>query len=89
MGDMRLEPLVLSEAERKTLKNGPERRKLAQALGARIVLAGGPNVAVSARLGRQPSHRQEVGDPFLARRIWQAGPQSTPRELQRSGAGRR
>src|SRR5260370_37332232 len=56
MGDNRLEPLVLSEAERRTLENWAKRRKTAQglALRARIVLAcadGGPNIAVAARLG--------------------------------------
>src|SRR6201987_3282054 len=56
MGDTRLEPLVLSEAERRTLENWAKRRKTAQglALRARIVLAcadGGPNIAVAARLG--------------------------------------
>jgi len=56
MGDIRLEPLVLSEAERRTLENWAKRRKTAQGLGlrARIVLAcadGGPNLAVAARLG--------------------------------------
>jgi hypothetical protein len=50
MGDSRLEPLVLSEAERPTLENWAKRRKTAQglALRARIVLAcadGGPNIA--------------------------------------------
>jgi hypothetical protein len=55
MGDSRLEPLVLSEAERQTLENWAKRRKTAQrlALRARIVLAcadGGPDVAVAARL---------------------------------------
>src|SRR5438067_12838954 len=56
MGDSRLEPLVLSEAERRTLENWARRRKTAQglALRARSVLAcadGGPNLAVAARLG--------------------------------------
>jgi transposase len=56
MGDSRLEPLVLSEAERRTLGNWARRRTTAQglALRARIVLAcadGGPNIAVAARLG--------------------------------------
>ena len=41
MGDTALEPLVLSEAERRTLENWAKRRKTAQglALRARIVLA--------------------------------------------------
>ena len=56
MSDSRLEPLVQSEAERRTLENWAKRRKTAQglALRARIVLAcadGGPNLAVAARLG--------------------------------------
>src|SRR5258707_4441427 len=56
MGDNRLEPLVLSGAERRTLENWAKRRKTAQglALRARIVLAcadGAPNIAVAARLG--------------------------------------
>ena len=53
MGDGRLEPLVLSDAERRTLQGWAVRRKTAQglALRARIVLAcaeGGSNTAVSA-----------------------------------------
>src|SRR6266704_1019693 len=56
MGDTRLEPLVLSDAERRMLENWAKRRKTAQglALRARIVLAcadGGANIAVAARLG--------------------------------------
>jgi transposase len=56
MGDSRLEPLVLSEDERRTLENWVRRRSTAQglALRARIVLAcagGGSNVAVAARVG--------------------------------------
>ncbi|MFJ5102786.1 transposase, partial [Streptomyces sp. NPDC088554] len=56
MGDSRLEPLVLSEAERQVLDNWVKRRTTAQglALRARIVLAcadGGPNLAIAARLG--------------------------------------
>src|SRR2546429_9678140 len=55
MGDTRLEPLVLSDAERRTLENWAKRRKTAQglALRARIVLAcaeGRSNTAVAARL---------------------------------------
>src|SRR5260370_31055931 len=77
MGDTRLEPLVLSEAERRTLENWAKRRKTAQglALRARIVLAcadGGPNIAVAARLGlsratvrkwRTPSPGKRLGRP--------------------------
>ena len=56
MADNRLEPLVLSEDERRTLENWVKRRSTAQglALRARIVLAcaqGGSNLAVAARLG--------------------------------------
>jgi transposase len=56
MADTRLEPLVLSGDERRTLENWVKRRSTAQglALRARIVLAcaqGGSNVAVAARLG--------------------------------------
>jgi hypothetical protein len=56
MADPRLEPLVLSEAERRTLDNWAKRRTTAQglALRARIVLAcaeGGSNIAVATRLG--------------------------------------
>src|ERR1700744_1650243 len=56
MPDPRLEPLVLSEDERRTLENWVRRRSTAQglALRARIVLAcagGGSNLAVAARLG--------------------------------------
>jgi transposase len=56
MPDPRLEPLVLSEDERRTLENWVKRRSTAQGLAtrARIVLAcagGGSNTAVAARLG--------------------------------------
>src|SRR5260370_5718250 len=56
MGDTRLEPLVLSEDERRRLENWVKRPSTAQglALRARIVLAcaqGGSNLAVAARLG--------------------------------------
>ena len=56
MADTRLEPLVLTGDERRTLENWARRRSTAQglALRARIVLAcaqGGSNVAVAARLG--------------------------------------
>src|SRR5713226_2887709 len=55
MGDTRLEPLVLSEDERRRLENWVKRRSTAQGLvlRARIVLAcaqGGSNLAVAARL---------------------------------------
>ena len=56
MADPRLEPLLLSQGERRTLENWVKRRSTAQglALRARIVLAcadGGSNTAVAARLG--------------------------------------
>src|SRR5512132_4345854 len=56
MADTRLEPLVLTGDERRTLENWAKRRSTAQglALRARVVLAcaqGGSNVAVAARLG--------------------------------------
>jgi transposase len=55
MADSRLEPLVLTGDERRTLENWAKRRSTAQglALRARIVLAcaeGGNNLAVAARL---------------------------------------
>jgi transposase len=55
MADTRLEPVVLSDDERRTLENWVKRRSTAQGLAqrARIVLAcagGGSNVAVAARL---------------------------------------
>ena len=71
MGDTRLEPLVLSEDERRTLENWVKRRSTAQglALRARIVLAcaqGGSNVAVAARLGVNRKHGQQVAGAFPA-----------------------
>src|SRR5262249_13468214 len=73
MGDNRLEPLVLSQAERRTLENWAKRRKTAQglALRGRSVLAcaeARSNTAVGARLrvsrntvikwrGRSPARR--------------------------------
>jgi hypothetical protein len=56
MGDTRLEPLVLSGAERRSLENWAKRRKTAQGLAprARIALAcadRGPSIAVAARQG--------------------------------------
>jgi transposase len=55
MADTRLEPVVLSDDERRTLESWVRRRSTAQGLArrARIVLAcadGGSNVAVAARL---------------------------------------
>lgn len=56
MGDSGLEPLVLSDAEQRTLHGWARRRTTAQrlALWARIVLTcaeGHSNTAVAARLG--------------------------------------
>jgi transposase len=73
MGDNRLEPLVLSEAERRTLENWAKRRKTAQglALRARIVLAcadGAPNIAVAARLGVSRTTVTKWRTRFLGRR---------------------
>src|SRR6266478_4093576 len=74
MGDSRLEPLVLSDAERRTLENWAKRRRTAQglALRARIVLAcadGGPNLAVAARLGVNRGTVTKWRARFLARRL--------------------
>ena len=74
MGDNRLEPLVLSEHERRTLESWAKRRKTAQglALRARIVLAcadGGPNIAVAARLGVARGTVTKWRALFLARRL--------------------
>jgi transposase len=74
MGDTRLEPLVLSDAGRRTLESWAKRRKTAQglALRARIVLAcaeGRNNTAVAARLRvSRPTVRKWRGR-FLARRL--------------------
>jgi transposase len=74
MGDSRLEPLVLSEAERRTLENWAKRRRTAQglALRARIVLAcadGGPNLAVAARLGVNRGTVSKWRARFLRKRL--------------------
>ena len=71
MADTRLEPLVLSGDERRTLENWVRRRSTAQglALRARIVLAcaqGGSNVAVAARLGVNRKTVAQVADPVPA-----------------------
>jgi transposase len=83
MGDNRLEPLVLSEAERRTLENWAKRRKTAQglALRARIVLAcaeGRSNTAVSARLGISRTTVTKWRARFLARRLDGLGDEPRP-----------
>ena len=83
MGDNRLEPLVLSDAERRTLQGWATRRKTAQglALRARIVLAcaeGRSNTAVSARLGISRTTVRKWRDRFLARRLDGLGDEPRP-----------
>src|SRR5712671_7061058 len=83
MGDNRLEPLVLSRTERRTLENWAKRRKTAQglALRARIVLAcadGGPNIAVAARLGVSRTTVRKWRTRFLARRLDGLGDEPPP-----------
>ena len=78
MGDTRLEPLVLSEAERRMLENWAKRRKTAQglALRARIVLAcadGGTNIAVAARLRVSRVTVSEVAGPVPGPAAGRAG----------------
>jgi transposase len=74
MADTRLEPVVLSADERRTLENWVRRRSTAQglALRARIVLAcadGGSNVAVAARLGVNYKTVSRWRSRFLRKRL--------------------
>jgi transposase len=83
MGDNRREPLVLSEAERRTLENWAKRRKTAQglALRARIVLAcadGRPDIAVAARLGISRTTVRKWRTRFLAARLDELGDEPRP-----------
>jgi transposase len=83
MADTRLEPLALSEAERRTLENWAKRRKTAQglALRARVVLAcaeGRNNTAVAARLGVSRNTVKKWRARFLARRLDGLGDEPRP-----------
>ncbi|MCQ8836592.1 IS630 family transposase, partial [Streptomyces malaysiensis] len=74
MGNTRLEPVVLSEAERLTLESWTKRRSTAQGLAvrARIVLAcanGWNNTVVAARLGVGRDTVRRWRTRFLARRL--------------------
>jgi transposase len=74
MAANRLEPLVLTGDERRTLENWVRRRSTAQglALRARIVLAcaqGGSNVAVAARLGVSRTTVRKWRTRFLRDRL--------------------
>jgi transposase len=74
MGDNRLEPVVLTGDERRTLENWARRRSTAQGLAvrARIVLAcaqGGSSLAVAARLGVNRKTVSRWRARFLAARL--------------------
>ncbi|MGW4794354.1 IS630 family transposase [Nonomuraea sp. NPDC004297] len=82
MADSRLEPVVLSEEERRMLTGWARRRSTAQGLAmrARIVLAcaeGGGNVAVAARLRLDRKTVARWRSRFLAHRL--AGLSDEPR----------
>src|SRR5258708_30794502 len=84
MADSRLEPLVLSGDERRTLENWVKRRSTAQglALRARIALAcaqGGSNTAVAARLGVSRATVRKWRAPFLRPRRAPPPPPPLPR----------
>src|SRR5258708_11649183 len=84
MADTRLEPLVLTGDERRTLENWVKRRSTAQglALRARIVLAcaqGGSNVAVAARLGVSRTTVRKWRGPFPAPPLGGLPPAPRPR----------
>ena len=83
VADPRLEPLVLSQDERRILENWAKRRSTAQGLAvrARIVLAsaeGGSNLAVAARLGVNRSTVTKWRARFLAARLDGLGDEPRP-----------
>jgi hypothetical protein len=83
MADNRLEPLVLSDTERRTLQGWAARRNTAQglALRARIVLAcaeGRGNTAVAARLGIRGTMVRKWRSRFLAARLDGLGDEPRP-----------
>src|SRR5437762_8242213 len=84
MGDTRLEPLVLADAERQMLQGWATRRKTAQglALRARIVLAcaeGRSNTAVAARLGISRTTVRKWRDRVLGAPLARPGDEPRPR----------